>query len=405
MTIADSTNQTPLDYAGGDTRGGLGVQTWALLVDAYRQLNASKLFWVTLMLSVLVPAFFVLVGIGREGVSIWPFGTVIPGFSTLIMDVETFYKFLFLNFGINLWLAWIATILALIGTGQIFPDLLTGGSIDLYLSKPIGRLRLFLTKYAFGLMFAATQVAAFVVTAMIVMLVRGAGFEPSLLLAVPMVTLFFSFLFCVQVLLGVMTRSVLASVLLTILLWFGLFLINFSEAGLLVFREVTQATVEGNRELAERGRQQLAEWETSPTAPGEMFIETTRLNVEALEQRLPDDQRIADRLQTAHRIAYGIKAPLPKTGETIELIRRWLIGNADLPNFGDEPAGPDMSLLNNAPDSGRVGVRVNPEDPEVEVAVREAINARSAAWILGSSLAFEAVVLALAAWLFVRRDY
>jgi len=33
------------------------------------------------------------------------------------------------------------------------------------------------------------------------------------------------------------------------------------------------------------------------------------------------------------------------------------------------------------------------------------ISHRSVAWVLGTSLAFEAVVLAAAAWIFCRRDY
>ena len=61
---------------------------------------------------------------------------------------EIFYKLVFSNYGVGFWLNWLAMVLALISTAGIIPDLIAGGSVDLYLCKPISRLRLFLTKYA-----------------------------------------------------------------------------------------------------------------------------------------------------------------------------------------------------------------------------------------------------------------
>jgi len=52
-----------------------------------------------------------------------------------------------------------------------------------------------------------------------------------------------------------------------------------------------------------------------------------------------------------------------------------------------------------------VNTNVDPGDPEVAAQVQEEINARAAVGLIGSSLAFEAVVLVVAAWVFVRRDY
>ena len=63
-----------------------------------------------------------------------------------VFPAGEFYKRLFVSIGIEIWLAWIALILALASTAGIFPDLMTAGSIDLFVSKPIGRLRLFLTE-------------------------------------------------------------------------------------------------------------------------------------------------------------------------------------------------------------------------------------------------------------------
>ena len=46
------------------------TQTLALFIDAYRLLNARKIFWITLVLSLLVVSSFALVGIHDGGISI-----------------------------------------------------------------------------------------------------------------------------------------------------------------------------------------------------------------------------------------------------------------------------------------------------------------------------------------------
>src|SRR5439155_6423690 len=124
---------------------------------------------------------------------------------------DAFYKFIFTAFAIPYWFGLFASVLALISVGGIFPDLITGGSIDLYLSKPISRLRLFLTKYVFGLLFVALQVFVFSAASFLVILLRGHAFEPRIFLAVPLVTLYFSYLFCVCAALGIATRSTMAA--------------------------------------------------------------------------------------------------------------------------------------------------------------------------------------------------
>ncbi|HZK81037.1 MAG TPA: hypothetical protein VFC46_08225, partial [Humisphaera sp.] len=194
-------------------------QTIALIVDAYRELNYKKLFWITLIVSTIVVLSFLGVKIDDDFMTV--FGMKVKlGLNMLLMERAEFYRYLYIVLGVNIWLTWAATILALISTGGIFPDLLTGGSIDLYLSKPISRLRLFLTKYFTGLLFVALQVGAFAVGSLLVLAIRGHVWIWGVLLAVPIVLVFYSYLYCVCVLIGVLTRSTLAAILLTCLLWF-----------------------------------------------------------------------------------------------------------------------------------------------------------------------------------------
>src|SRR5688500_3615008 len=139
-------------YAGGVVHGGGGGgrgwamngmlrQTGALFLDAYREINSKKMFWVTMFLSLLVVAAFAGVGINARGIKVfvWEF----PGiWNTSLISPGTFYKAMFSGVGVTWWLNVIAVALALGSTASIIPDFVAGGSIDLYLSKPISRLRL-----------------------------------------------------------------------------------------------------------------------------------------------------------------------------------------------------------------------------------------------------------------------
>ena len=169
------------------------TQTIALFVDAYRELNAKKLFWITMMLSGLVVLVYAAIGINEEGIFfLWfKIPTPVPIDSTTLPPA-ILYKQLFLSLGIKIWLAWVATILALVSTAGIIPEMISGGSIEMLLSKPISRWRLFLTKYATGLLFAALQVGAFTAASVLVIGIWGGVGEPGLFLAMRLVGVWFS---------------------------------------------------------------------------------------------------------------------------------------------------------------------------------------------------------------------
>ena len=139
------------------------IQTLALFHAAYRELNARKLFWITMLISGLLVGAFAAVGLNETGMTVLWWEFELPLLNSSVMPPDMFYKLLFALFGVPYWLAWLATILALISTAPIMPDMVSGGSIDILLSKPIGRTRLFLTRYFTGLLFVAVQVSVFTV--------------------------------------------------------------------------------------------------------------------------------------------------------------------------------------------------------------------------------------------------
>src|SRR6185369_15448186 len=103
-----TTASTPIipDYAQPTAAGGFVTQTLALFVDAYRELNAKKLFWIVLILSVVVVAGFATMGINERGVTL--FKLEFPGaWNTNLITKGEFYKMLFVIFAIPIWLAWL----------------------------------------------------------------------------------------------------------------------------------------------------------------------------------------------------------------------------------------------------------------------------------------------------------
>jgi high-affinity K+ transport system ATPase subunit B len=165
---------------------------------------------------------------------------------------------------------------------------------------------------------------------------------PSVFMAIPVVTLVFSYLFSIQTLIGVKTRSVMFSILGTILMWLTFYFLNLGQA-------VTY-------QLGEIGR-----------------------NPVNMEKLSPDEQA------TWRRVNGWIeetRAALPKTAETANLMNRVIVlqnGN----NLLKEQEQMDGAVGNQAKYEGR----------------------HSPAYIVWTSLASELVILGFAAWIFSRRDF
>lgn len=356
-------------------------QTWAIFVDAYRELNAKKLFWITLGLSFVVAAAFAAVGINDRGLSIFWYTIESEMFNSRFMPPAEFYKTMYIALGVKFWISWIATILALISTGSAFPDFLSSGAIEMSLSKPIARARLFLTKYLAGLLFVAAQITLFSFASFLVLGIRGGVWSLGLFWAVPFVLLFFSYLFSVCVLIGVLTRSGIASILLTLLVWLALWAVRSNENLALYFltrNEVQQeAVVSFLDDLRERD-------------PVPEFAVSDR------EQELEELQRAQRSIGIWHDISYAVYYITPKTGATLDILTEYLASDAQMEELRQEQ-DPDLGPMLSGPGS------VNDEEVQRRVALK--LLDRSNAWIIGTSLAFEVLLVLIAMRVFVRRDF
>lgn len=385
------------------------TQTLAILLDAYRELQAKKMFWIVLILNVMVMGAFAIVGANDHTLTIlWfePLGDMRGQGVTPIF----IYKWVFSTFVVGWWFTWLATLLAVISTAGIFPDFMASGSVDLFLARPVGRLRLFLTKYLAGLLFVALQVTLFTVLSFLILGVRAHLWEPGLFAAIPLVLLFFSYLFGICVLLGTWTRSTIAALLLTILVWAGVWAVDLGDRATMGIRhtyELRQAMLDDqldelNDQIAKAraaavpatASQPATETQTAPTDDLERLNSRRDMIVrERASAQTPSGVVLAE------NIAYGIKTVVPKTRETINLLDRVLFRDKELQDMAQQ----QQAATATAPEfpRRRGGSRVMQRQEEQMLAARE----RPVWWIIGTSLLFEIACLALAAWIFCTRDF
>lgn len=390
------------------------TQTLGIFIDSYREFVAKKIFWISIVISAVLVLAIAAVGFSSEGnlTFLW-FEFDVP-LEDIGVRRDVFYKFLFMRFGVNVWLAWGATILALASTAGVFPDFISGGAIDLALSKPIGRARLFLTKYAAALLFVALQVAVFSTLCFLVIGLRGDAWEPAIFLAVPLILLFYSFLFCACALFGVITRSAMTALVLTLVFWFVIFVVNAAEGVLLSFRtraEVRVHTYETTIATLEKRLEDNA----ASASDDDNWLDRTRqysteqgvsMRLAGAKENLESARESAANLREYHRYSLVPKLALPKTGETIELLTRTLIDAADMIELEGGGAGQSVEVDARLDDEGEMTADMREAEQRLTNArTQEILRSRSGFWILSTSLAFEAAVLGIAVWRFSRRDF
>jgi ABC-type transport system involved in multi-copper enzyme maturation permease subunit len=346
-----------------------------------------------MILSAVFIAAFALLGADAKGFHLlwfhWDFSFA-----------QYLYKQIFSYVVIGIWLTFVSAVLALVSTAGIFPDLISTGAIDLYLSKPMSRPRLFLTKYLSGLLFVTLQVALVAVGGFFLLGIRGGEWKPGLLLAIPLVVCFFSYLFSICVLLGILTRSTIAALLLAVLCWVFFWGVHKTE-------QVLFKSLAAGEYLDKFYSDQIR----SDDARIEQLRPSTRpvdrLNmVDLSEQRTTDQERldaVSAGLPTQrrmHRIVYLIYTAFPKTTETTDLLDRTLFSNEEIEQASDKTSS--FFARNSVNSDQEAQIRASMEG---EAAYTMEIRKRSIGWVIGTSLAFEAVMLVLAAWIFCRRDY
>ena len=373
----------------------------ALLLDAYRQLSAAKLFWLTLGLSAIVVLVFGSIGFNDEGMSLF-FG--LTQIESEVVNAGSpwargLYIGIYSSFLVTIWLGWIATVLALISTCTIFPEFVHGGSIELTLSKPISRLHLFFMKYAVSLLFVVLQVLLFCGGIFLCVGLRIGEWNWGIFYAIPIITVFYSYLFSVCVLVGMKTRSGITALLITGLFWMGLMSAHATEAVLNRFVTEQKVTIERLEEGIVKATEELTELESESST--DMRIQRRKDRIESFQEDVDAAKVLFDKIDVWYRpVSWGL-AVLPKTGQTIGLLDRWL----------DDGTGFDIAALMRGDmqeleevdefDPTTYGAR----ERETMRRLDEDYSERSLWYVVGTSLLFEGLILTLAAWYVCKKDF
>lgn len=334
----------------------------AVLGDSFRLLQAKKLFWIALGISMMVALMYASIGFDDKGMTAF-FG--LKKFENPVLqqgkpEAAAFYVLLFTDVIVKFWLAWFAIALALLSTASIFPDFIAEGSIGISLSKPVGRLRLFLLKYFGGLLFVALQMTIFTVIVFLALGFRVGEWNFTVFWAVPVVTFVFSLLYVVMVWVGVWTKSTLFALLGAGLMWGTTLLGQWTEGFL---------------------------YQAAHFVP-EAGVEIDYKTGKATERDTVEKNAMA---VSAHETAEKMIIPLPKTRDCTLFLKRLI----HLNERDSLLSGITLDML----------LTGEMRDPKLGAAVKRMEERHSAWYVFGTSAIFEAVVLSLAAFVFCRRDY
>lgn len=199
----------------------MGTQLWAILRDGFRESLDRKMFWVVATMTLLIVVVMACISFEPDRIvllfGVWRIPA--DGFDATSEMGKSQVLSVMIQFVMSTLLGWIGMMLMIIATADFFPSMMERGAIDVVLSKPLPRWVLFLFKYLGSLAFVLLQATLFVVLTFLVMGLRWNIWAPGYLVAIPLMVLLFSYIYCVSVYVGVVTRSTVAAILISICAW------------------------------------------------------------------------------------------------------------------------------------------------------------------------------------------
>ncbi|MEM7308813.1 MAG: ABC transporter permease [Planctomycetota bacterium] len=204
----------------------------ALMMDAVFQVLDNRVFRVLVIL-VLIPILFTFLIGFRESEIVFLFGlerwsydsilSILPGgnVSTQDMDAQGMVISAFTAIFVDFLGGDLGVMLAIAATAFFVPQMIEKGSADVLFHKPIHRFFLFLSRYFAGLVFIFLLTVVAVTGIYLGLLIVSGYNDPGILWASLTLTYLFGLVHCVSMLVGVMTRSTVASILVTLLFFFG----------------------------------------------------------------------------------------------------------------------------------------------------------------------------------------
>jgi hypothetical protein len=161
----------------------------------------------------------------------------------------------------------IGVFIALLVTASIVPQMLDAGACDLLLSKPVARPLLFLSKFLGGCAFILLN-AAFLNTGLwLIVGLRFGAWNSGLLWAIPVFVFVFAVYYSVSTIAGVIWRSAVVSIVISILFWALCFTVGIAkgtiEGVFLDQRRAAAVIPAGESLLVTRANGSGYEWQAS----------------------------------------------------------------------------------------------------------------------------------------------
>ena len=119
-------------------------------------------------------------------------------------------------------LYYLSTLLAVFATAHLVPRMQEKGTIDLYLSRPVARAKLLFSRYAAGLLLAASNIVYLLGAMWLIILWKTHVAHPRFLLAGAIILLVTAALLAFSFLVGVVTSSTAVSIMMT----YGIYLFS-----------------------------------------------------------------------------------------------------------------------------------------------------------------------------------
>ena len=146
--------------------------------------------------------------------------------------------------GFSGFLYFLCTFLAIFATAHLVPRMQEKGTIDLYLSRPVARVKLLLSRYVAGLLLAGANIFYLIVSMWLIVVWKTHVVHPRFLIAGVIILFVVATLLAFAFLIGVITSSTAVSIMTTYaIFFFGLMLAGHKHFAAVVSKEWQAALI------------------------------------------------------------------------------------------------------------------------------------------------------------------
>lgn len=202
----------------------------ALLEDAFEQVLDNRVFRLLLVVVLAIVAFFFLVGFGPEEIEIlWGWRTVsyadlfgsVGQSSRGIEDPQALVIQTVVGLLVETLAGSLGMALCVCATAFFVPRMLEKGAADVLFAKPVSRTTLLFARWSSGLLFVAMLSALLLGGIWLGLWIVSGWHDPGILWGVVTLTYLFAIVHSFSTLVGVLTRSTVAAILLSLFFFMG----------------------------------------------------------------------------------------------------------------------------------------------------------------------------------------